>query len=147
MIVGHSTVRRRESTTMAERDSMTMEQVVRKVIADEHADVLRESVRLVAQQLMECEVSELIGAGRGERNPDGRLTQRNGYRSREWDTRAGVIDLEIPKLRQGSYFPHGLLEASRRFCRSCSRRMCAACRPGGWTSSSRRSGCGSRSPR
>lgn len=99
---------------MAERDRMTVEQVVRKVMADEHADVLRESVALLAQQLMESDVTELIGASHGERNPDGRMTQRNGYRRREWDTRAGVIDLEIPKLRQGSYFPHALIEPRKR---------------------------------
>ena len=99
---------------MAERDSMTVEQVVRNVMSDEHADVLRESLRLVCQQLMESEVSELIGAAHGERNPDGRMTQRNGYRRREWDTRAGTVDLEIPKLRQGSYFPHALLEPRKR---------------------------------
>jgi len=58
MIVGHSTVRREESTTMTESKSMTVEQVVREVMADEHADVLRESVRLVARELMEAEVSE-----------------------------------------------------------------------------------------
>ena len=80
---------------MAERDSMTIEQVVRKVMSDEHADVLRESLGLLARELMESEVSELVGAGHGERKPAGRLTQRNGYRRREWDTRAGVIELEI----------------------------------------------------
>ena len=63
---------------------------------------------------MELEVSELIGAAHGERNPEGRMTQRNGYRPRQWDTRAGVIELEIPKLRRGSYFPHGLLEPRKR---------------------------------
>ena len=99
---------------MAETDRMTIEQVVRNVIADEHADVLRASVALVAKQLMESEVSEQIGASHGERNPDARMTQRNGYRSREWDTRAGVIELQIPKLRQGSYFPHALLEPRKR---------------------------------
>ncbi|HEX2288594.1 MAG TPA: IS256 family transposase [Gaiellaceae bacterium] len=92
---------------------MTVEQVARQVLADEHADVLRESVRLVVQELMELEVSELIGAAHGERTPD-RATHRNGYRRREWDTRAGVIELEIPKLRRGSYFPHGLLEPRKR---------------------------------
>jgi putative transposase len=102
------------ATAMAERQSMTLEQVVREVLADEHADVLRESVRLVVQELMNAEVSELIGAGHGERNPEGRMTQRNGYRPRQWDTRVGVIDLQIPKLRQGSYFPHGLLEPRKR---------------------------------
>jgi len=115
MIVGlFQQVRQRESTTMAERDSMTIEQVVRKVMSDEHADVLRESLGLLARELMESEVSELVGAGHGERKPAGRLTQRNGYRRREWDTRAGVIELEIPKLRQGSYFPHALLEPRKR---------------------------------
>ena len=102
------------ATAMAERQSMTLEQVVREVMADEHADVLRESVRLVVQELMNAEVSDLIGAGHGERNPEGRMTQRNGYRARQWDTRVGVIDLQIPKLRQGSYFPHGLLEPRKR---------------------------------
>jgi putative transposase len=99
---------------MAEAKSMTIEQVAREVMAGEHADVLRESVRLVVQELMELEVSELIGAELGERNPDGRMTQRNGYRPRRWDTRAGAIELEIPKLRRGSYFPHGLLEPRKR---------------------------------
>ena len=50
-------------------------------------------------------MSELIGAARGERRPEERATQRNGYRSRRWETRAGEIELEIPKLRRGSYFP------------------------------------------
>jgi putative transposase len=101
------------ATAMAESKSMTIEQVVREVMADEHADVLREAVRLVVQELMNAEVSELIGAEPGERTPD-RATWRNGYRSREWDTRVGVIELGIPKLRQGSYFPHGLLEPRKR---------------------------------
>jgi putative transposase len=99
---------------MAESNSMTIEQVVREVMESEHADVLREAVRLVVQELMNAEVSELIGAGHGERRPDDRLTQRNGYRSREWDTRVGVIELQIPRLRRGSYFPHGLLEPRKR---------------------------------
>ena len=99
---------------MAERQSMTIEELVRKVMVDEHADVLREAVRLLAQELMEADVSELIGAARGERNPEGRLTQRNGYRPREWHTRVGVIELGIPKLRQGGYFPHSLLEPRKR---------------------------------
>jgi putative transposase len=62
---------------------------------------------------MEAEVSELVGAELGERRPDDRATHRNGYRSRRWDTRAGEIELQIPKLRQGSYFP-GFLEPRRR---------------------------------
>jgi transposase-like protein len=92
---------------------MTIEEVVRKVLAEEHGDVIREAVRAVAQELMEVEVSELIGAERGERRPDDRATHRNGYRPRRWDTRAGEIELQIPKIRQGSYFP-GFLQPRKR---------------------------------
>ncbi|MDP8943246.1 MAG: transposase [Actinomycetota bacterium] len=66
--------------------------------------MLRESLRWVVEQVMEMEVSELIGAARGERSED-RATHRNGYRPRRWDTRAGEIELAIPKLRRCSYFP------------------------------------------
>src|SRR4051794_12082853 len=98
---------------MAGRDRMTIEQVVREVLREEHADVIRESVRAVAQEFMEAEVSELIGAELGERRPEDRATHRNGYRPRRWDTRAGEIELQIPKLRQGSYFP-SLLQPRKR---------------------------------
>ena len=98
---------------MAGADRMAVEEVVRKVLVDEHADVLRESVRWLAQQLMEVEVSELIGAERGERRPADRATHRNGYRPRRWDTRAGEIELQIPKIRQGSYFPSFLQPRKR----------------------------------
>lgn len=98
---------------MAGQDRMTIEEVVQRVLRDEHADVIRESVRAVAAELMEAEVSALIGAEHGERRPDDRATQRNGYRPRRWDTRAGEIELQIPKLRQGSYFP-GFLQPRKR---------------------------------
>src|SRR5438046_5043764 len=98
---------------MAGADRMTVEEVVRKVLLEDHADVVRESVGWVAQQLMESEVSELIGAELGERRPEDRATHRNGYRPRRWDTRAGEIEVQIPKLRQGSYFP-SFLEPRRR---------------------------------
>ena len=98
---------------MAGRDRMTIEEVVRQVLRDEHADVIRESVRAVAQELMEAEISELIGAERGERRPEDRATHRNGYRPRRWDTRAGEIELQIPKMRQGSYFPSFLQPRKR----------------------------------
>ncbi|MGH7777366.1 MAG: IS256 family transposase [Candidatus Dormibacterales bacterium] len=75
-------------------------------------DFLRDGLKLLAQELMEAEVTELAGAGRHERSRE-RQAYRNGYREREWDTRVGTIDLEIPKLRQGSYFP-SLLEPRRR---------------------------------
>jgi transposase-like protein len=97
---------------MAGMDRMTILEVVREVLRDEHADVIRESVRAVAQELMEAEISELIGAERGERTED-RATHRNGYRPRRWDTRAGEIELQIPKIRQGSYFPSFLQPRKR----------------------------------
>ena len=98
---------------MAGADRMTIEEVVEKVLLDEHADVIREAVKAVAAEMMELEVSELIGAELGERRPDDRATYRNGYRPRRWDTRAGEVELQIPKIRQGSYFP-SFLEPRRR---------------------------------
>jgi putative transposase len=68
-------------------------------------------IGFAAQRLMELEVGELTGAGYGEKNAD-RLVQRNGYRDRVWETRAGTVELRIPKLRKGSYFP-GFLEPRR----------------------------------
>ena len=76
-------------------------------------DFLREGVRLLAQALMELEVTGKIGAEHGERAPERRVAQRNGYRSREWDTRVGTVELAIPRLRTGSYFP-SILEPRRR---------------------------------
>jgi len=99
---------------MAETKRMTAEQVVSYLLeGEEGLDFLRESLSWVVQQLMEVEVSELIGAERGERAPEERLSQRNGYRPRRWDTRAGELELAIPKLRRGSYFP-SFLEPRRR---------------------------------
>ena len=75
------------------------------------ADLLREMIGFAAQRLMELEVGGLTGAGFGEKSPE-RLAQRNGYRERDWETRAGTVELRIPKLRKGSYFP-GFLEPRR----------------------------------
>src|SRR5438132_11027716 len=98
---------------MAERKRMTADEVVGYLLEGEGLDFLRESLSWIVQQLMEAEVSELIGAGRGERAPGERLTHRNGYRARPWATRAGELELAIPKLRRGSYFP-SFLEPRRR---------------------------------
>jgi transposase-like protein len=68
------------------------------------ASFLREMIGYGAQRLMELEVGALTGAAHGEKNPE-RLVQRNGYRDRDWETRAGTVELRIPKLRKGSYFP------------------------------------------
>jgi transposase-like protein len=97
---------------MAETKRMTTEEVVGYLLGGEGLDFLRESLAWVVQQLMEAEVSELIGAGHGERSSE-RLTHRNGYRTRPWATRAGELELAIPKLRRGSYFP-SFLEPRRR---------------------------------
>ena len=75
-------------------------------------DFLREAVRWLPQELMEAEVGVQIGAERYERSTE-RTAQRNGYRARPWDTRLGTLELAIPKLRTGSYFP-GWLEPRRR---------------------------------
>ena len=89
---------------MAETKRMTADELVSYLLEEDGVDFLRESLKWVVQQLMEAEVSELIGAEHGERTTD-RATHRNGYRGRRWDTRAGEIELAIPKLRRGSYFP------------------------------------------
>ena len=75
------------------------------------AELLREMIGFTAQRLMELEVEGVTGAALGERSPD-RTNHRNGYRDRSWETRAGTVELRIPKLRKGSYFP-GFLEPRR----------------------------------
>ena len=76
-------------------------------------DLLRQMVQIFAEALMSADADAVCGAAYGQRSPDRRNT-RNGYRSRGWDTRAGSIELAVPKLREGSYFPDWLLERRRR---------------------------------
>jgi Transposase, Mutator family len=83
---------------------MTVEEVISYFLEGEGVDVLRESLGWVCRQLMGAEVSELVGAARGERAPAQRLLHRNGYRNRAWQGRAGELELQIPKLRRGSYW-------------------------------------------
>lgn len=85
---------------------MTDDKIALREMLEKGSDAtfLREMIGFAAQRLMELEVGDLTGAAHGERSPD-RLVQRNGYRDRDWQTRAGTVELRIPKLRRGSYFP------------------------------------------
>jgi putative transposase len=87
--------------------------VIRDLIERAQPDQLRAMVKVMAERLMSAEADAVCGAPYGERSPE-RVNARNGYRSREWDTRAGSIELAIPKLRHDSYYPAWLLETRRR---------------------------------
>jgi len=91
---------------------MDLSAFIGKLLEEQDGDVLREGIRVLSQALMEAEVSGVIGAERHERSGD-RTTYRNGYRTRTWDTRVGTIELQIPKVRSGAYFP-SLLQPRRR---------------------------------
>src|SRR6201984_521399 len=84
-----------------------------ETLASASPDLLRAMIREFAQRMMDADVEIACNAGYGEVTPD-RVNSRNGYRRREWDTRAGTIELAIPKLRQGTYYPEWLLERRRR---------------------------------
>jgi transposase-like protein len=86
---------------------------LRKQLEEASPDLLRAMVKDFAEALMGAEADALCGAAYGERSPE-RITKRNGYRERDWDTRVGSIELAIPKLRAGSYFPDWLLQPRRR---------------------------------
>ena len=86
---------------------------LRKLLDEGDVDLLRVLVKQVAEALMGAEADALCGAARGERHPE-RINSRNGYRARTWDTRAGTIELALPKLRSGSYFPDWLLIPRKR---------------------------------
>ena len=96
---------------------------LRKHLEGEGSDLLREMIKTFAERLMAAEADALCGAGFGERSPE-RVNRRNGYRERDFDSRAGTISLEIPKLRRGSYFPDWLLEPRRRAERALTQVIC-----------------------
>ena len=91
---------------------MALLELLRKAELDEDVDFLREGVRAMAQQLMELEVAQHVGADKYERTAQ-RSGERNGYRDRNWDTRVGSIELRVPRVRDGGYYP-ALLEPRRR---------------------------------
>src|ERR1700761_3839589 len=97
-----------EDTTMTTKSNISLAELTEKG-AD--TDLLREMIQFVAQRMMEMDTESLCAAAYGERSPD-RANSRNGYRERLWETRSGSVDLKIPKLRKGSYFP-GFLEPRR----------------------------------
>jgi transposase-like protein len=86
---------------------------IRKQLEEADPDLLRSMVQTFTEMLMGAEMDALCGAGHGERSAD-RTNHRNGYRHRRWDTRVGTVDLSIPRLRKGSYFPDWLLDCNRR---------------------------------
>jgi putative transposase len=85
---------------------MTDDRIALRELLEKGSDAtfLREMIGFAAQRLMELESDGLCGAAHGERSAE-RVNQRNGYRERDWQTRAGTVELRIPKLRRGAYFP------------------------------------------
>jgi putative transposase len=111
VLIGIVRIAERRTRTMADELRMALTELLRKAEAGD-AEFLREGVRALAQALMELEVGQHVGAERYERALT-RTGQRNGYREREWDTRVGTIDLQVPRVRDGSFFP-SLLEPRKR---------------------------------
>jgi putative transposase len=97
---------------MADDLRMALLELLRKAELERDADFLREGVRVLSQALLELEVTQHVGAERHERTLE-RTGQRNGYRERTWDTRVGTLDLRVPRVRDGSFFP-SLLEPRKR---------------------------------
>ena len=104
-------------------DSLDALDWLRKHLEHDEPDLVRDMVASFAERLMSAEADALCGAGYGERSAD-RVNSRNGYRHRDFDTRAGTIDLAVPKLREGSYYPGWLLEPRRRAERALTQVVC-----------------------
>ncbi len=105
------------------KDSLDALDWLRKHLEQDTPDLVREMLGSFIQTLMGAEADAICGAGYGERSPE-RVNSRNGYRHRDFDTRAGTIDLAVPKLREGSYFPGWLLEPRRRAERALTQVVC-----------------------
>src|SRR3978361_405787 len=111
----HPTYRRRRRIPLRQRGRphMTDDKIALRALLEKGSDAtfLREMIGFAAERLMQLETEGICNAAPGERSAD-RRNQRNGYRDRDWETRAGTVELRIPKLRKGSYFP-GFLEPRR----------------------------------
>lgn len=97
---------------MADDLRMALTNLLRKAEMAGDVDLLRDGVRILGQTLMDLEVSQHLRAEENERTPE-RAGHRNGYRARQWDTRVGTVELQVPRIRDGSFFP-SLLEPRRR---------------------------------
>lgn len=123
---------------MTAPDSLPLHALAEDNLAAASPDLLRAMVKTFADALMSAEADALCNAEYGQVS-DERVNHRNGYRPREWDTRAGTVELAIPKLRSGSYFPHWLLAQNHLNARSSSRSsprtaLTSSCMVGGETS-------------
>lgn len=98
---------------MTAPDSLPFAALLEENLASASPDLLRQMVKTFADAMMSADVDAACGASYGMPGEE-RVNSRNGYRHRQWDTRAGSIDLAIPKIRSGSYFPDWLLERRRR---------------------------------
>jgi transposase-like protein len=121
----------KKEPTMTVTPSIDGARLIEEQLAQASPDLLRELLTTFINTLMSAEADAVCGAAYGTSSPD-RTNRRNGYRHRDFDTRTGTLDLEVPKLRTGSYFPEWLLERRKRAERALT--TCSASAPDGWTS-------------
>jgi len=103
----------KKGTTMTVTTSIDPARLIEEQLAQASPDLLREMLTVFINTLMSAEADAVCGAAYGTSSPD-RVNRRNGYRAREFDTRAGTLDLVVPKLRTSTYFPEWLLERRKR---------------------------------